>query len=563
LIESNWQERGILENDPMISATGITMNYGKKTLFEGVSINFKPGCRYGLIGANGSGKSTFMKILAGIEQPSAGVVAVDKDMVVGYLKQDHYEFENETVLNSVLMGNSRFWKVHKERDDIYSKEEMTDEEGIRVSELEELYADLDGYEAESRAGELLEGLGIPTTVHSQTLSTLTGGFKLRVLLAQVLFQKPDVLLLDEPTNHLDIKTIFWLENFLKSYDGVVIVISHDRHFINSVSTHVADLDYSTIRVYPGNYDGYMTASTQAREQLLNDNKRKKEKIAELQEFVSRFSANASKSKQATSRQKQIEKIKSDFSDIKPSSRVSPYIRFKMKKPLGKDVIDAIEISKSYDQPVLDKISINIGKGEKVGIIGTNGVGKTTLLKILMKKLQPDSGTVKWGDSVEASYFPQDHREGIEKDADTLVEWLLRYAEQGTEVQDIRAILGRMLFSGDMATKPTSVLSGGEKSRLIIGRMIIAEDNVIALDEPTNHLDLESIEALNYALSEFDGTVLLVSHDREFISSLCTRIIEVSPGKVIDFKGSYDEFLDREGAEFYKRLSGGPVLTAKN
>jgi len=562
LIETIWHQSSVLENGSMISATGITMNYGKKTLFDGVSINFKPACRYGLIGANGSGKSTFMKILAGLDQPSAGSVAVDKGKIVGYLKQDHYEYENETVINTVMMGNPELWKVSQERDLLYSKESMTDEEGIRVSELEEQFADLDGYEAESRAGELLEGLGIPTTVHTQNLSTLTGGFKLRVLLAQVLFQMPDVLLLDEPTNHLDIKTIYWLESFLKNYEGVVIVISHDRHFINSVSTHVADLDYSTIRVYPGNYDDYMMASEQAREQLLNDNKRKKEKIAELQEFVSRFSANASKSKQATSRAKQIDKIKADFSDIKPSSRVSPYIRFKANKVLGKDVIDATNITKKYDKPVIENISINIGKGEKVGIVGTNGVGKTTLLKMLLKKLEPDSGTVKWGDSVEASYFPQDHRDGIEKDADTLVEWLLRYAQPGTEVQDIRAILGRMLFSGDMATKSTSVLSGGEKSRMIIGRMIIAGDNVIALDEPTNHLDLESIEALNYALSIFEGTVILVSHDREFISSLCTRIIEVSPGQIIDFKGTYEEFLDREGAEFYKRLTGGPVLSAK-
>ncbi len=546
----------------MISATGITMNYGKKTLFEGVSIQFKEGCRYGLIGANGSGKSTFLKILAGLEQPSAGTVAIDQGKVLGYLKQDHYEYENETVLNTVLMGDPKFWKIHKEREELYSKPEMTDEEGIRVSELEEIYADIGGYEAESRAGELLEGLGIPTSLHSHKLSFLTGGFKLRVLLAQVLFQRPDILLLDEPTNHLDIKTIYWLENFLKTYEGVVIVISHDRHFINSVATHVADLDYSTIRIYPGNYDDYMIASTQAREQLINENKRKKEKIAELQEFVNRFSANASKSKQATSRQKQIEKIRQEFADIKPSSRVSPYIRFKSNKPLGKDVIEAVGVSKKYDEPVLENVNLIIGKGEKVGIIGTNGVGKTTLLKILMKRLEPDSGFVKWGDSVSASYFPQDHREGIEKDADTLIEWLLRYAEPGTDVQEVRSVLGRMLFSGDMAKKSTAVLSGGEKSRLIIGRMILAGDNVLALDEPTNHLDLESIEALNYALGLFDGTVLLVSHDREFVSSLCTRIIEVAPGRIIDFKGTYEEFLEREGNEFYKRLSGGPALTAK-
>jgi len=373
-----------------------------------------------------------------------------------------------------------------------------------------------------------------------------------VLLAQVLFQNPDVLLLDEPTNHLDIKTIYWLENFLKNYTGVVIVISHDRHFINSISTNICDLDFCEIRVYPGNYDDFMTASTQVREQQLADNKRKKEKIAELQQFVNRFSANASKSKQATSRQKQIEKIQLD--DIKPSSRVSPYIKFKIKTPLGKDVIMANDISKSYDEPVIKDLTLFIGKGEKIGIIGTNGVGKTTLLKMLLKIIEPDSGTVTWGESVTTSFFPQDHREGIGEDKDTLIDWLYQFTVPGTDMNEIRSILGRMLFSGDMAKKSTSVLSGGEKCRLIIGRMLIEENNVLALDEPTNHLDLESIEALNYALTEFPGTVLLVSHDREFISSVATRIIEVTPDGINDFKGTYDEFLEKEGAEFFKRLS---------
>ncbi|TGL67564.1 ATP-binding cassette domain-containing protein [Leptospira jelokensis] len=544
----------------MIQASGITVSFGKKPLFENVSIKFKPECRYGLIGANGSGKSTFMKVLAGILQPTAGSVVLDKDIKVGYLKQDHYEYENETVLGTVLRGNPELWSLMAERDAIYAKEDMTDEEGIRISEIEEQFADMGGYEAESVAGELLEGLGIPTTAHNRPLNFLTGGFKLRVLLAQVLFLKPDVLLLDEPTNHLDIKTIHWLEELLTNYEGVVIVISHDRHFINSVATHIADLDYNTIRVFPGNYDDFMIAAEQTREQLVNDSKRAKEKIADLQEFVSRFSANASKSKQATSRQKMIEKIKADMVEVKPSSRVAPYIRFKAKRVLGKDVFEAVNISKSYDgKPVIKDFSISITKGEKVGIVGTNGVGKTTLLKMLLKKLEPDSGQVKWGDSVETSFFPQDHREAMEPDADTLVEWLLRNSPQGTEVQEIRAILGRMLFSGDMANKSTTVLSGGEKSRMIIGKMILACDNVIALDEPTNHLDLETIEALNYALSLFDGTVVLVSHDREFISSLCTRIIEVTPEGIKDFKGNYEEFLEREGNDFYKRLTGGAIL----
>jgi len=545
----------------MISVNNLTVRYGKKTLFEDVTIKFKPTERYGLIGANGSGKSTFLKILAGLEQPSSGTVVIDKGMRIGYLKQDHYEYENETILNTVLRGHAELWALSQERDRLYSLPEMTEEEGVRASEIEEKFADLGGYEAESYASELLVGLGIPSSLHNEPMSRITGGFKLRVLLAQVLYQKPEILLLDEPTNHLDIKTIHWLENFLTGHQGVLIVISHDRHFINSISTNIADLDYKTIRIYPGNYDDYMTASTLAREQMINENKRMKEKIADLQEFVNRFSANASKAKQATSRQKLIEKLKAQQIEIKPSSRVSPYIRFKISKPLGKDVIHATGISKSYDGVTIFKdVNITIGKGEKVAIIGTNGVGKTTLLKCLMKKILPDTGKVEWGMSVCASYFPQDHKEGIGEDKPTLIDWLYQFAPPDTDTTFLRGLLGKMLFSGDMALKGTNVLSGGEKSRLILARMIMAEDNVLALDEPTNHLDLESIEALNYALSIYEGTVIFVSHDREFVSSLATRIIEVTPEKVIDFNGSYDEYLEREGAEFFKRISGGAILT---
>jgi ATPase subunit of ABC transporter with duplicated ATPase domains len=546
----------------MISASGVTLKYGTKTLFENVTVKFKPGSRYGLIGANGTGKSTFLKILALIEQPSSGVISIDKDVKVGYLKQDHYGYDNFSIMNTVLMGNKELWEVSQERDRLYALPEMTEEEGIRASEVEEQFADLGGYEAESYAGELLEALSIPSSIHNEKMSTISGGFKLRVLLAQVLFQKPEVLLLDEPTNHLDIKTITWLENFLKSYNGVIIVVSHDRHFINSVATDIADVDYHQIKVYPGNYDDYMEASTLAREQAVNDNKRKKEKIAELQEFVNRFSANASKAKQATSRTKLIEKIKVE--DLKPSSRVSPYIRFKLAKPLGKDVIEAKNISKAYeDNVIFQNVNLTISKGEKVAIIGTNGVGKTTLLKCLMKKLEPSSGSVEWGMTVNASYIPQDQREGIDKDAPSLIDWLYRYAPPNTDTSIIRGLLGRMLFSGEMAKKATEVLSGGEKTRLLISRAIMTEDNVIALDEPTNHLDLESIEALNYALSIYEGTVIFVSHDREFVSSLATRIIEIYNGNVTDFNGSYDDYLKKEGAEFFKRINSKAVFSLQS
>ena len=517
------------------------MQFGAKPLFENVSVKFNNGNRYGLIGANGCGKSTFMKILGGDLEPSAGQVMLEPNTRLGKLRQDQFAYEQFTVIDTVIMGHEELWKVKAERDRIYSLPEMTEEDGMAVAELETEFAEMDGYTAESRAGELLLGLGIPLEQHFGPMSEVAPGWKLRVLLAQALFSDPEVLLLDEPTNHLDINTIRWLESILTARNSTMIIISHDRHFLNSVCTHMADLDYGELRLFPGNYDEYMTAATQSREQLLSDNAKKKAQIAELQTFVSRFSANASKAKQATSRAKQIDKIQ--LAEVKPSSRVSPFIRFEQTKKLHRQAVTLEKVSKGFEGKQLFKdFSFTVEAGERVAIIGPNGIGKTTLLRTLVGEMTPDSGAVKWTESAEVGYYAQDHAHDFEEDL-SLFDWMGQWT-QGEQV--IRGTLGRMLFSNDEILKSVKVISGGEQGRMLFGKLILQKPNVLVMDEPTNHLDMESIEALNLALENYPGTLLFVSHDREFVSSLATRIIELSPTGVVDFSGTYDDYLRSQG-----------------
>lgn len=525
----------------MISTANITMQFGAKPLFENVSVKFNNGNRYGLIGANGCGKSTFMKILGSDLEPSAGQVMLEPNTRLGKLKQDQFAYEEFSVVDTVIMGHTELWAVKSERDRIYSLPEMSEEDGMRVAELEVAFAEMDGYTAESRAGELLLGLDIPIEQHFGPMSAVAPGWKLRVLLAQALFSDPDVLLLDEPTNNLDINTIRWLENILVERNSTIIIISHDRHFLNSVCTHMADLDYGELRVYPGNYDDYMMASTQAREKLLSENAKKKAQIAELQAFVSRFSANASKAKQATSRAKQIDKIQLD--DVKPSSRVSPYIKFVQNKKLHRQAVTLDQVAKRFDRPLFSDLSLQIEAGERIAIIGPNGAGKTTLLRCLYGDLQPDSGTVKWAEQAEIGYFAQDHAADFVDDVN-LFDWMKQWTK-GDE-QLVRGALGRMLFSNDEVKKKVKVLSGGEKGRMLFGKLSLVNPNVLLMDEPTNHLDMESIEALNLALENYPGTLIFVSHDREFVSSLATRIIDMQPTGLIDFHGNYEDYLRSQG-----------------
>ncbi|PUA28787.1 MAG: ABC-F family ATPase [Cellvibrio sp. 79] len=525
----------------MISTANITMQFGAKPLFENVSVKFNNSNRYGLIGANGCGKSTFMKILGGDLEPSAGQVMLEPNTRLGKLKQDQFAYEEYTVVDTVIMGHTELWAVKAERDRIYALPEMSEDDGMRVAELEVAFAEMDGYTAESRAGELLLGLDIPVEQHFGLMSAVAPGWKLRVLLAQALFSDPEVLLLDEPTNNLDINTIRWLETILSERNSTIIIISHDRHFLNAVCTHMADLDYGELRVYPGNYDDYMMASTQAREKLVNENAKKKAQIAELQTFVSRFSANASKAKQATSRARQIEKIQLD--DIKPSSRVSPYIKFTQNKKLHRQAVTLEQVSKGYDRPLFTDLSLQVEAGERIAIIGPNGAGKTTLLRCLYGDLQPDSGTVKWAEQAEIGYFAQDHAADFADDSN-LFDWMKQWTK-GDE-QLVRGALGRMLFSNDEVKKNVKVLSGGEKGRMLFGKLSLVNPNVLLMDEPTNHLDMESIEALNLALENYPGTLVFVSHDREFVSSLATRIIDMQPSGIIDFHGNYEDYLRSQG-----------------
>ena len=538
----------------MLVAANITMQFGAKPLFENVNVKFGEGYRYGLIGANGAGKSTFMKILCGALEPSAGNVSKDVHERMAYLKQDQFAYEDMRVLDVVMMGHEELWAAIQERDAIYANPEATEDDYMRAAELEGKVGEYDGYTAESRAGELLLGVGIPTSQHNGPMREVAPGWKLRVLLCQALFANPDILLLDEPTNNLDINTIRWLEDVLNNRDSTMIIISHDRHFLNQVCTHMADLDYGKITTYAGNYDDFMEAAQQARERQSNANAKAKERIAELQTFVRRFSANASKAKQATSRMKLIDKLKPE--DVKPSSRQYPWIRFDYdeKQKLHRQAVEIEDLTFAYpgsEQKIFNNLTLTINAGEKIAVIGENGVGKTTFLKLLMGQLQPGYGTIKWAEKAQLGYYAQDHSAEFQGDTN-LTDWIAPFARdsagEGGDVETLmRGTLGRLLFSGDDVKKAVKVISGGEQGRMLFGKLMLSRPNVLIMDEPTNHLDMESIEALNSGLEKFPGTLVFVSHDREFVSSLSTRVLEVKgDGKIVDYLGGYEDYLASQG-----------------
>ncbi|MFT7288119.1 MAG: ATPase subunit of ABC transporter with duplicated ATPase domains [Halieaceae bacterium] len=527
----------------MISTANITMQFASKPLFEDISVKFSDGNRYGLIGANGCGKSTFMKILDGSLVPTSGNVSISPNERLGKLSQDQFAYEQYSVIDTVIMGHEELWAVKQERDRIYADPNMSEEDGMKVAELEVQFAEMDGYSAESRAGEILTGAGIAQELHWGLMGEVAPGWKLRVLLAQALFSDPDILLLDEPTNNLDIDTIRWLESVLNQRKCTMIIVSHDRHFLNAVCTHMADIDYGELRVYPGNYDDFMTASTAVRERQQSQNAKKSAEIADLRQFVSRFSANASKAKQATSRAKRIEKI--TLEDIKPSSRISPYIRFKQEKKLHRQAVVLDELNHGFDgSPLFDKGSIILEAGARLAVIGENGAGKTTFLRCLLDQITPNSGSVKWAESATLGYCPQDPTADFENTLN-LFDWMSQWRKPSHDDQIVRATLGRLLFSSDDFNKQARVCSGGEKNRLLFGKLMMMDTNVLLLDEPTNHLDMESIESLNLALDHYDGTLIFVSHDREFVSSLATRIIDIKDGELVDFQGTYEEYLSEQ------------------
>jgi ATPase subunit of ABC transporter with duplicated ATPase domains len=540
----------------VLVAANITMQFGAKPLFENVNVKFGEGYRYGLIGANGAGKSTFMKILCGALEPSAGNVSKDVNERMAYLRQDQFAYEEMRVLDVVMMGHEELWSAIQERDAIYANPEATEDDYMRAAELEGKVGEYDGYTAESRAGELLLGVGIPTSQHNGPMSEVAPGWKLRVLLCQALFANPDILLLDEPTNNLDINTIRWLEDVLNNRDSTMIIISHDRHFLNQVCTHMADLDYGKITTYAGNYDDFMEAAQQARERQSSANAKAKERIAELQTFVRRFSANASKAKQATSRLKLIDKLKPE--DVKPSSRQYPWIRFDYdeKQKLHRQAVEIENLTFAYEgsaRKIVDNLTLTINGGEKIAVIGENGVGKTTFLKLLMGELQPQYGTLKWAEKAKLGYYAQDHSAEF-AGGQSLTDWIVGYArasiDEGGDLETlVRGTLGRLLFSGDEQKKAVNVISGGEQGRMLFGRLMLQKPNVLVLDEPTNHLDMESIEALNSGLEKFNGTLVFVSHDREFVSSLATRVLEVKgDGRIVDYLGGYEDYLASLGLE---------------
>jgi ATPase subunit of ABC transporter with duplicated ATPase domains len=529
----------------MLMSNNITMQFGAKPLFENVSVKFGDQNRYGLIGANGCGKSTFMKILAGVLLPSSGNISLDNHERMAFLRQDQFAYEDQRVLDVVMMGHEQMWKANIEKNAIYENLEATEEDYMKAAELEAVFAEYDGYTAEARAGELLLGVGIPIEQHTGPMSNVAPGWKLRVLLVQALFANPDVLLLDEPTNNLDINTIRWLEDVLNNRNCTMIIISHDRHFLNQVCTHTCDMDYGKLTVYPGNYDDYMEASTAARAQQAKDNAKAKQQVADLQDFVRRFSANASKAKQATSRAKQIDKIK--IEEFKPSSRQYPFIRFEYdeREKLHRNAVELKKLSHGFDKPLFNDVSMMFEAGEKVAIIGENGIGKTTFLRCLARDLSANHGEVKWAEKANIGYFAQDHEYEFAQGED-LFEWMTLQRQSGDDDQVVRSMLGRLLFSGEDTKKSVKVLSGGEKGRMLYGKLMLAKTNVLLMDEPTNHMDMESIEALNTALDKYKGTLFFVSHDREFVSSIATRIIEIKANEIVDFTGNYEDYLLSQG-----------------
>jgi len=527
----------------MISANGVTLRYGGRVLFENVNIKFTAGNCYGLIGANGAGKSTFLKILAGDIEPNKGDVSITPGERLAVLKQNHFEYDEFDVLETVIMGHTRLYEIIKQKEELYAKPDFNDEDGMILADLEGEFAELNGWDAETDAEKLLNGLGIEPDLHHKMMKELDANIKVKVLLAQALFGNPDILLLDEPTNHLDIGSINWLQNFLNNFENTVIIVSHDRHFLNEVCTHIADLDYNKIQLYTGNYDFWYESSQLALQQAKDANKKAEAKIKELQEFIQRFSANASKSKQATSRKKWLDKIVVE--DIKPSSRKYPYIDFKPDREAGDQLLEVNNISKTIDgEKVLDNVSFKILKGDKVAFVGTNGNAKTVLFKILMGEMEPDEGEVKWGVTTSQAYMPNDNSEYFEGIELNLVDWLRQYSKDQTE-SFLRGWLGRMLFSGEEALKKVNVLSGGERVRCMLSKMMLSGANVLIFDEPTNHLDLESITALNNGMNNFKGTILFSSHDHQLVQTIADRIIEIMPDGIIDKRMTYEEYLDSE------------------
>ncbi|MGK3991991.1 ABC-F family ATP-binding cassette domain-containing protein [Sorangium sp. So ce1024] len=530
----------------MITLEKLTKRYGPKILFENVSMRFDPGKRYVLVGANGAGKSTLLKVISGEEESDQGTVEIPKQLRVGVLKQDHFAYESCRIIDTVLMGNRALWDAMQERDRLYEVE-MTDEVGMRLAELEGTIGEEDGYTAEARAAEILEGLGIATARHTSTVSTLAGGYKLRVLIAQTLFGGADVLLLDEPTNHLDLDSIRWLESYLTdTFRGTLVVVSHDRHFMNAIATHVADVDYQTVTLYTGDYDDFIEQKTTGKRQSDADAAQKKKKIAELKDFVARFGASASRSSQAQSRVKEIEKLEAGI-QVRRSSVVRPYIKFEIEKPSGRDVLRVEGLAKSFgDLRVIQKLDFNLNRGDKLAVIGPSGIGKSTLLKLLVGELTPDAGKVTWGHDTSVGYFAQDHHEAIEPGY-TAYDWLYRFDPTAPK-EHVRSVLGKLLFSGEAGLKKTENLSGGEAARLFLAKLILVKNNVVVLDEPTNHLDVESIDALLQALIAYKGTVIVTSHDRHFVGKLGTRVLELSPRGPQLFNGTYDEFLEGPGKQ---------------